>query len=261
MDETKDGSELVPNFRVNHGAARIVPLGDSAAVVILGDSISLPIHYRVRALCSYLEHHPFAGLAELVPSFTSVAVYYDGLAILKAYPEYIRPGGEYYPFPVVTALLERMLSLVEDEPAPQPRTVRVPVYYGGEAGPDLEFVAEHNGLLPQQVIDIHSSADYLVYMLGFAPGFPYLGGLPSAVSTPRRLSPRVVIPAGSVGIAGDQTGIYPLDTPGGWQLIGRTPLSLFKPEAVPPTLLQAGDTVRFYPISRREFMEWREDLP
>lgn len=261
MGETTDCSEFIPNIPGNPGSARIVPLGDSAAVVILGDSISLPIHHRVRALYRYLEHHPFTGLAELVPSFTSITVYYDGLAVLKAYPGYIRPGGEYYPFPVVAALLEMMLSLIDDGPPPQPRTVRVPVYYGGEAGPDLEFVAEHNGLLPQQVIDIHSSAEYLVYMLGFAPGFPYLGGLPSAISTPRRLSPRVVIPAGSVGIAGDQTGIYPLETPGGWQLIGRTPLSLFKPEAVPPTLLQAGDTVRFYPISRREFMEWREDLP
>ncbi|QSF46978.1 5-oxoprolinase subunit PxpB [Paenibacillus tianjinensis] len=261
MGETKDGSELVPNPRVNHGAARIVPLGDSAAVVILGDSISPQIHHRVRALCSYLEHHPFTGMVELVPSFTSIAVYYDGLAVLKAYPEYIRTGAEYYLFPVVAELLEKMLSLIDDEPPPQPRTVSIPVYYGGEAGPDLEFVAEHNGLLPQEVIDIHSSSEYLVYMLGFAPGFPYLGGLPSAISTPRRLSPRVAIPAGSVGIAGDQTGVYPLETPGGWQLIGRTPLSLFKPEAELPTLLEAGDTVRFYPISRREFMEWGEDTP
>lgn len=259
MGETTDDREFMPNTPGNSGVARIVPLGDSAAAVILGAAISPQIHHRVRALCSYLEHHPFTGLTELVPSFTSVAVYYDGLAVLKAYPGYIRPGEEYYPFPLVAALLEEILNLVQDEASSQPRTVRIPVYYGGEAGPDLEFVAGHNRLSPQEVIGIHSSADYLVYMLGFAPGFPYLGGLPASISTPRRPSPRLAIPAGSVGIAGDQTGVYPLETPGGWQLIGRTPLALFKPGAIPPTLLQAGDTVRFYPISRHEFMEWGED--
>ncbi|WP_310832820.1 5-oxoprolinase subunit PxpB [Paenibacillus pedocola] len=261
MAETTDDSEFMPQAPVNHGAARIVPLGDSAAIVILGDSISPQIHNRVRALCRYLEHHPFTGMTELVPSFTSIAVYYDGLGVLKAYQEYIRLGEECYPFLVVAALLEKILSLVESELPLQPRTVRIPVYYGGEAGPDLEFVARQNDLSPQEVIGIHSSAEYLVYMLGFAPGFPYLGGLPSSISTPRRLSPRVAIPAGSVGIAGDQAGVYPLETPGGWQLIGRTPISLFKPEAVPPTLLQAGDIVRFYPITRREFIEWGEDTP
>lgn len=261
MSEITDDIELMPHSSGNSGAVRIVPLGDSAAVVILGDSISPQIHRRVRALCSHLERHPFAGLTELVPSFTSVAVYYDGLAVLKAYPDVIRPGGEHYPFPLVAERLAEMLRLVKDKAAPPPRTVRIPVYYGGEAGPDLEFVAGHNHLTPQEVIRLHSSVDYLVYMLGFAPGFPYLGGLPAAISTPRRESPRLAIPAGSVGIAGDQTGVYPLETPGGWQLIGRTPLALFKPEGVPPTLLQAGDTVRFYPISRREFTEWGEEAP
>lgn len=261
MGETTDDGKLMPHSSGNSGAARIVPLGDTAAAVILGANISPQIHRQVKALCVCLERNHFTGLVEIVPSYASVAVYYDGLAVLKAYPGYIRPGEEGYPFPIVASLLKEILRLVQDEAAPQPRMVRIPVYYGGEAGPDLEFVAEYNGLLPQQVIDIHTSADYLVYMLGFAPGFPYLGGLPTGISAPRRPSPRLIIPAGSVGIAGDQTGVYPLETPGGWQLIGRTPLALFLPEATPPALLQAGDIVRFYPISRRECTEWGEHTP
>src|SRR5204863_3793292 len=125
------------------------------------------------------------------------------------------------------------------------RVIEIPVCYGGEFGSDLGFVAKNASLTTQEVIELHSAADYLVHMIGFAPGFPYLGGMSPKIAVPRRSTPRLKIPAGSVGIAGDQTGIYPLETPGGWQLIGRTPLPLFRPEQVPPTLLQAGDVVRF----------------
>lgn len=170
----------VPHLQ-NHtrtGLPRIIPLGDSAASVLFEAAVSPQTHRRVRAVCSRLSSAPFAGMLEFVPSFHSVAVYYDGHAVLKAYPQYIAPGEENYPYPVVAALLKDLLKHTEEQEAPAPRTVRIPVCYGGENGPDLEFVARHNGLSVQEVIDVHSSADYLVYMLGFAPGFPYLGGCP-----------------------------------------------------------------------------------
>ncbi|WP_277815799.1 5-oxoprolinase subunit PxpB [Paenibacillus sp. DMB5] len=243
----------------DEGLPRIIPLGDSAVSVIFEAAISPQTHRRVKAVCSRLISAPFTGMIEFVPSFHSVAVYYDGPAVLRAYPHFIAQGEEYYPFPIVAALLEEMLKLADEQADPAPRIVSIPVCYGGETGPDLEFVARYNRLSVEEVIDIHSSADYLVYMLGFAPGFPYLGGLSPAISTPRRPSPRLAIPAGSVGIAGDQTGVYPLETPGGWQLIGRTPVALFRPHAVPPVRLQAGDLVRFYPVSFSEFSAWKDD--
>ncbi len=259
MENEAEDQVLYMQKHTNEGLPRIIPLGDSAVSVIFEAAISPQTHRRVRAVCSRLFSAPFTGMIEFVPSFHSVAVYYDGPAVLRAYPQYISEGEEYYPFPIVAALLEEMLQLAEEQAGPVPRVVSIPVFYGGETGPDLEFVAQHNGLSVQEVIDIHSSADYLVYMLGFAPGFPYLGGLSPSLSLPRRPSPRLVIPAGSVGIAGDQTGVYPLETPGGWQLIGRTPVALFRPDAVPPVRLQAGDLVRFYPVSFSEFLAWKDD--
>src|ERR671914_867162 len=133
------------------------------------------------------------------------------------------------------------------------RTVGIPVHYGGNFGPDLGFVALHNELTEQQVIEIHSQPMYLVYMIGFAPGFPYLGGMSERLASPRRESPREKIPAGSVGIAGSQTGVYPIETPGGWQLIGRTPLRLFRPDKDDPSLLRTGDRVRFHAIEPAEY--------
>ncbi|MNC23497.1 Kinase A inhibitor [compost metagenome] len=240
------------------GAAKIAPLGDSAAVVILASDIGAGTYRQVRALSEYLEHQPFAGMIEYVPAFSSVAVYYDGMAVLAAHADKAAPGDEHYPYAIVVSLLEGILQELKDAAPRQTRIVNIPVCYGGEWGPDLEAVAVHNGLTPQEVVRIHSSADYLVYMLGFAPGFPYLGGLPASIATPRRKTPRTAIPSGTVGIAGDQTGVYPIETPGGWQLIGRTPMELFLPGEIPPALLQAGDIVRFYPIRSREFAEWRD---
>ena len=138
-------------------------------------------------------------------------------------------------------------------PTVKKRTIEIPVCYGGEFGPDLSVVAESNGLTEEEVIHIHSNGTYIVYMIGFAPGFPYIGGMPSEIATPRKSSPRLKIPSRSVGIAGSQTGIYPIETPGGWQLIGSTPLKLFSIHHNPPTLLQAGDHVRFKPISYEEY--------
>ena len=137
------------------------------------------------------------------------------------------------------------------------RVVRIPVLYGGEFGPDLDFVAKHNGLTKDEVIAIHTSGDYTVHMIGFAPGFPFIGGMSERIAAPRRETPRLKIPARSVGIAGVQTGVYPIETPGGWQLIGRTPLELFLPDENPPSLLVAGDKITFYEITSEEYQDLR----
>jgi len=148
-----------------------------------------------------------------------------------------------------------VLDQIELTHAQQPEIVEIPVCYGGEYGPDLGFVAEHNGLSQEEVIKIHSEGRYLTYMVGFAPGFPYLGGLSEKIAAPRKESPRLKIPEGTVGIAGNQTGVYPITTPGGWQLIGRTPFRLFHPGKNPPTLLKAGNIVVFKPISEQEYKQ------
>ncbi|WP_411349908.1 5-oxoprolinase subunit PxpB [Paenibacillus sp. WLX2291] len=165
------------------------------------------------------------------------------------------------PYDRVCAWLDALLShiaVAADDLKVEHTVVEIPVCYGGDYGPDLAHVAAHNGLTEQEVIALHSGGDYLVYTLGFAPGFPYLGGLSKQLATPRRDTPRVRIPAGSVGIAGMQTGIYPLETPGGWQLIGRTPLSLFRPHRQPPALLSSGNRLVFRPISEQQYVELYE---
>ena len=217
-----------------HRPVEIVPLGDSAAVVRFGDSIDRPTNLLVQTLSHFLSQHPLIGSVEFVPAYATVTVYYDPLR--RSFEEFSKE-------------LQQVVSTLEISPDDSPRTIEIPVCYGGEFGPDLEFVAQQNQLTPAEVIEIHSASVYLVYFIGFAPGFPYLGGLSDRITAPRRSSPRLRIPAGSVGIAGTQTGIYPLATPGGWQLIGRTPLALFRPDETPPTLLRAGDQVRFRPIA------------
>ena len=225
------------------GFPRFATLGDRALVVHLGDQIDTSTFRAVRSLSRQLEAIPPAGMMEFVPAFTTVAVYYDPLRTSEA---------------ELKSHLNDLVATADATVAPPPRAVEIPVCYGGEFGIDLDFVAKHANLTPQQVIETHAAADYLVHMIGFAPGFPYLGGMSSEIAAPRRSSPRLKIPAGSVGIAGDQTGIYPLETPGGWQLIGRTPLALFRPEQDPPTLLQAGDIVRFRPITPEQFRQLAE---
>lgn len=216
----------------------VAPLGDSAIVVQFDNTISLEMNNIVNRFAYYLERHPFQGMREVVPAFTTVTVFYDPMIIL--YPE-------------VCDYLLNASGQIADLPDTGQRTVEIPVCYGGDFGPDLEFVANYNLLPPEEVIAVHSGTLYHVYMMGFAPGFAYLGGLSEKIGAPRRSSPRLSIPAGSVGIAGKQTGVYPISTPGGWQIIGRTPIELFRPEKNPPTLLQAGDSIRFKSISFEEF--------
>lgn len=234
---------------------RIFPLGDAAAVVDFGGGISPATLHRIRALRQYLAAHPLPGLRELVPAYTTLTVYYDPWQVSQAGPQ--------LPYEQVAAWLQAQLPAAEAtrEVAAPPETVELPVCYGGEWGPDLEAVAQHTGLTPAEVVARHAAPAYLVHLLGFLPGFAYLGGLDAALATPRQAVPRALVPAGAVGIAGGQTGVYPLASPGGWQLIGRTPLQLFNPTWPTPTRLQAGQQVRFVPISEREFHQLQRHEP
>jgi len=217
---------------------RLLLAGDSALVVEFGDEISQEVNRKVHALADALGKSSLPGLGEPVPTYRSLLVHYDPLRLSCD---------------EVKAFVLEVLQKCEEKPSFEPRVVEVPVVYAGEFGPDIEFVAEHNGLSVEEVARLHSGTTYTVYMLGFTPGFAYLGGMSEAIATPRLETPRTLVPAGSVGIAGGQTGIYPIATPGGWRLIGRTPLKLFDPEGDPPTLLKAGDMVRFVPISEGEY--------
>lgn len=242
------------------GRMTFSPLGESAVVVTFGEKIERETNLRVHAAARCLEQHPFPGLIEYVPAFVTLTVYYDPYRVYRSMQEQAERSWEVgdSPFCYVCSLLQKMFAHLEEGKEEEADVVEIPVCYGGEFGPDLEEVARYHGLTRDEVIQIHSRGVYTVYMIGFAPGFPFLGGLSERIATPRRATPRMVIPAGSVGIAGRQTGVYPLETPGGWQLIGRTPIALFRPERTPPSLLKAGDTVRFRPISRAEYTAWEE---
>ena len=214
-----------------------LPAGDQALVVELGDSISPEINRRVRNLTLAIEKAEVPGVLDLTPAYRSLLVYYDPMIISS---------------PELQAGIEGLDQTADQTALEAPLVVHIPTLYGGEQGPDLDFVAEHAGLSTEKVVSIHSGTNYLVYMIGFSPGFPYLGGLSEKLATPRLDTPRTEIPGGSVGIAEGQTGVYPVASPGGWRLIGRTPLKLFDPNSEPPGLLTAGNYVRFIPIATEE---------
>ncbi|KAA6104097.1 MULTISPECIES: 5-oxoprolinase subunit PxpB [unclassified Pantoea] len=209
--------------------ARCYLLGERAVVLELEPPVSLVSQQRIWGLCQRLQQNE--QIAEVIPGM-------NNLTLLLRDPQ-------------LKALdaIERLQRWWEESEVllAEPRQVEIPVVYGGAGGPDLVEVARAADLTSQQVVELHSSADYVVYFIGFQPGFPYLGGLDERLHTPRRAEPRLVVPGGSVGIGGSQTGIYPLAAPGGWQLIGHTPLRLFDPQQQPPTLLRPGDSVRFVP--------------
>jgi inhibitor of KinA len=233
------------------GYYELFPLGDSGITVKLGQEINQTTHERVKALSRFLEQSPFPGMIEYVPGFTTVTIFYDPILFYD-------PQNSKFPYERVVSILTPLLSQLPKGESRKSRVIKIPVCYGEELGRDLEDVATFHGLTPQEVIRLHTEPEYLVYMIGFAPGFPYLGGMNEQIATPRRDTPRLVIPAGSVGIGGKQTGVYPIESPGGWQLIGRTPLQLFQPCQDPPSLLRAGDRIRFYPISKEEYDNWEE---
>jgi len=227
-------------------AMHFAPLGDQALTITLGNSIDEATHRRVRAVVARLDRDRPAGMIDRVAAFASVTVHYDP-AIVGAPP-----------YESFVATLNRVLSDVGDETPVPARLVEIPVCYGGDLGPDLGDVAARHALSEADIVEIHSAAEYLVYMVGFMPGFAYLGGLDPRIATPRRSSPRKAVPTGAVGIGGQQTGVYPTVSPGGWNLIGRTPRAIFDVARKEPALLAMGDRVRFRPITRAEFDAWHE---
>ncbi|MFO7695108.1 MAG: 5-oxoprolinase subunit PxpB [Vicinamibacterales bacterium] len=224
---------------------RLLPAGDSAIVVEYGDGIDLRVNARVRLLHRVLGASLPAGVVETVPTYRSLMVHYDPIVLSREAVEQWIAGS-------ANQLRAEIPEVV--------RTVELPVMYGGGAGPDLADVAARAGLDEREAAALHASGDYVVFMLGFMPGFPYLGGLPARIATPRLATPRTRVPAGSVGIAGAQTGIYPSESPGGWRLIGRTPVALFDARSSPPALLDAGDRVCFVPVTPADYEAIARDV-
>lgn len=225
----------------------IAPLGDSALIIDFGNSISQPLNEKVIALFNKLKQQPVQGMTEAVPAYSSLAIYYDVAAIRKK----IIPGA--VAFEWIHSEIEKLLKddLITSGYSGSP--VSIPVCYEKEFAPDLEWIALQNKIPVEEIIRLHTSTAYRVYMLGFLPGFAYLGEVDERIASPRKQKP-VAVKAGSVGIAGRQTGIYPLPSPGGWQIIGQTPLHLFNKDETSLTLLKPGDNVKFYSINKDEFI-------
>jgi KipI family sensor histidine kinase inhibitor len=220
----------------------LAPLGDSAVVLSLGDVVDDTVTARVQAVAHALQREPLPGIVDIVPAFATVTVVY-AIAQIRNYAAW------------AIELQQRAAAALPDAGVAAGNVVEIPTCYGGEYGPDLEEVAQRAGLTPPAVIELHAGGSYRVQAIGFVPGFVYLGGLPGNLHTPRRTTPRVRIDAGAVGIGGAQTGVYPVATPGGWNIIGRTPLRMFDPQRTPPARLQAGDRVKFCAISATEFTD------
>jgi len=218
--------------------ARFRISGDRAILAEYGTGVDQVVNDKVRQMATLITNQKQPGIDAVVPSYCTLSVHYNPLQI---------------GFPELTDLLWSLESELDRAEIPCPRTIDIPVCYGEEFGPDIEFVAQHNGIRVDHVIRIKKKNNYHIFAIGFAPGFCYLGGLNPKLHTPRLETPRVRVAAGSVGIAGAQTGVYPLESPGGWRLIGRTPLRLFAPERPHPILYQAGDTIQFRSVSADEF--------
>ena len=214
---------------------------DQSLLVYLGEEIALENHQRVLKLLRLLQAEPIDGVRNLHPAYSSLLIKFDPLRL-----DHDKLQSKLIPY----------LSRLDREPLPTPRQIEIPVCYGGEFGPDLNDVAKICGMTAAQVIELHSSPIYVVCFLGFAPGFAYLGGLPEALASRRLETPRAKVPQGSVGIGGNQTGVYPISTPGGWRLIGRTPVAMFRRDANPMSLLQIGDHVHFRTVSEKKFAEF-----
>jgi inhibitor of KinA len=226
-------------------SAKYLPVGDNAFLVEFGNTVSLDINRRVHVLDHVISEAKLRGLKECVPTYRSLLIYYN-------------PSETSYE-PLTYRIRDLEAHLEESSVSAHERVLEVPVIYGNEYGPDLRYVARYHGLQQDEVIQLHSGRVYTVYMIGFVAGFPYLGEVAEEIATPRLKTPRLRVPAGSVGIAEEQTGIYPCESPGGWQVIGRTHLKLFDIEKRPPALILPGDTVRFRPVEKEEFENLSRD--
>lgn len=235
--------------RTDSNVPSLEALGDSALILRFGDHLDARINTQVHRAAAWLAAAKIAGVREIVPAYASLTVHYDPAFFLNDGDAQI----DVSPF---ARIGERLLALLldsSDETLPATRRIEIPVCYGADFGPDLAAVAAHADVSESEVIVLHSAGIYRVAMLGFAPGFPYLFGLNERLHLPRRTTPRIRVPAGSVAIGGQQTGIYPGELPGGWHLIGRTPLRLFDADRSPPALLAPADEVRFVAIDFEEF--------
>ena len=214
--------------------------GDSSVLIVFGDTISAETNQRITATVKLIKDARIEGIVDMIPAFVSLLINYNPLVIS---------------YDALHRRLEKLLKTETRAEESAKRVWEIPVCYGGKFGPDLENIAAHAQLSPEEVIALHTSRDYLIYMLGFLPGFCYLGGLDERIHTPRLSTPRLRIPAGSVGIGGSQTGIYPMDSPGGWQLMGMTPVKTYDPAREVPILVQAGEYIRFVRIDEAEFRD------
>ena len=224
---------------------RYLVAGDSAVCVEFGNEISPEINKKIRAFKIAVEKSDIPGIVETVPTYRSLLVHY--------HPEVIG-------FKALTEEFDKLMGSLSSIPIPPPTVIEIPVLYGGEMGPDIENVAEHNHKTVEEVIKIHTSEEYLIYMIGFIAGFPYLGGMSKEIATPRLKIPRVKIEVVSVGIAGEHTGIYPVASPGGWQLIGRTPLKLYDADREKPVLLEAGQYIKFAAVTEEEYKKIEKEV-
>ena len=222
---------------------KIRPAGDASLLIEFGQEISPEINAKITATVQLMKEQHIEGVVDIIPAFCSLLINYDSRVL--SYDD-------------LSKRMKRLLNIEIKAGESGRRVFEIPVCYGGQYGPDLANIAEHAGLTEEEVIEIHSSRDYLIYMLGFLPGFCYLGGLDERIHTPRLANPRLKINAGSVGIGGSQTGIYPLDSPGGWQLMGMTPVKTYDPDREVPILLSAGDYIRFIPVDEEEYLRIKE---
>jgi len=217
-------------------------MGDRGLLLEFGDEISREINEKVRRMALAIQARSIEGIIETVPTYRSLLIIYNPIIL---------------PIEDLKKRLRGIEEGLQQTPLQEPKLTRIPVLYGGIYGPDLEGVAKYLQTSPEEVIQLHCSKPYLIYMIGFMPGYPYMGELPQDLVVPRLKTPRLVVPKGSVAIAQRQTGIYSMESPGGWQILGRTPVELFDPGKDPPALLQMGDFVQFYEISEKEFKEWK----
>ena len=224
---------------------KILTEGDSSLLIVYQQEISPEVNARIASTVKLIKQQQIEGIVDMIPAFASLLINYNPLVVS---------------FATLEKRLKGILRMDVGTEASRKKVFEIPVCYGGVYGPDLKTIAEHAGLSEEEVIEIHSSKEYLIYMLGFLPGFCYLGGLDERIHTPRLANPRRAIPAGSVGIGGSQTGIYPMESPGGWQLMGMTPVRTYDPERDIPILVNAGEYIHFYPVAEEEYQRIREEV-